>query len=319
MKSRLILGVNGQDGILLSHLLISQGHHLIGIGVQPKLSQHVPDSVEYFSVDIKDSEKLYELIKASNIEVIYNLAGLSSVAQSFKEPQMTREVNYMAVKNLLEMVYSQDLTSHIKFFQASSSEMFGATTDSSQNEKTQFNPKSPYAESKVEAHILCDSYRDQGFFVSCGILFNHESIFRPETFVTRKVTSTVARIKLGLQEYLTIGNLNATRDWGAARDYVDAINCVSEHTAADNFVIATGHSHSVHELVSLALEAVDLNHQFDNLVRFDENLLRTNDLLTTVGDARKIEKEIGWVSKTPFKALISEMVEYDLAFHSASH
>jgi GDPmannose 4,6-dehydratase len=312
MKSRLILGVNGQDGILLSHLLISQGHHLIGIGAQPQLSEHVPKSVEYFSVDIRDSKKLYELIKASNIEIIYNLAGLSSVAQSFNEPKRTREINYVAVKNLLSKVYNEQSTSQIRFFQASSSEMFGVATQSSQNEQTLFNPISPYAESKVEAHLLCNSYQDQGFFVSCGILFNHESIFRPETFVTRKVTSAVARIKLGLQDKLTIGNLNATRDWGAARDYVDAINRVIEHTVADNFVIATGQSHSVHDLVNFALKTVGLETKFDELVETDKKLLRANDLPKTIGDARKALEALGWKSTTLFQDLISEMVNYDL-------
>lgn len=316
MKQHLILGINGQDGILLSRLLTSQNKSLIGVGIQDSRSGNIPNSIPYFSLDIRETDKLLDLIYHHEIGVIYNLSGLSSVAQSFRDPKTTFEVNFDAIKSLLNTLYDDANSSSIKFFQSSSSEMFGSAINRTQNEQTPFNPHSPYAESKVKAHIVCQDFRNQGCFVSCGILFNHESIFRPETFVTRKITSSVARIKLGLQEKLLVGNLDAARDWGAAADYVDAIYRLMEHEVADDFVIATGESHTVKELITFALKKVNLQDSFDSLVEIDSNLLRKGDLKVTVGDADKIFREIGWKATTTFEELISEMVQFDLNLNS---
>lgn len=312
MKKSLILGINGQDGILLSRLLNTQNKSLVGVGNQQSRSENVSSSVSYYSLDVRETNKLLELIKVQEVEAIYNLSGLSSVAQSFQDPQTTFEVNFDAVNSLLLALYRDKTNASIKFFQCSSSEMFGAAADGPQNEKTTFNPQSPYAESKVKAHLACQEFRGQGFFVSCGILFNHESIFRPETFVTRKITSSIARIKLGLQQKLSVGNLDAARDWGAASDYVDAISRIMEHNAPDDFVIATGKSHTVRDLVTLALRTVELEESFNSIVEVDPKLLRKGDLKVTVGDASKISKEIGWRATTTFEELIAEMVHFDL-------
>lgn len=314
MTTRLILGVNGQDGILLSRLLDSKQIKTIGVGSQSSASQHIPSGQRYYSLDIRDTQKIIDLINSLEVGIVYNLAGLSSVVESFRDPQTTLDVNYGAVSALLEAIYAGHSRSNVRFFQCSSSEMFGVAIDGPQNENTTLNPQSPYAEAKAKAHLKCQQFRHDGFFVSCGILFNHESVFRPETFVSRKVTSAVARIKLGLQENLTIGNLDARRDWGAAKDYVEAINGIVENDVADDFVIATGKSHSVRDLVKCALRTVGLESRFNEIVQVDQTLLRKSDPKTTIGDSSKIKLQIGWTAKTSFEELISEMVEFDLKF-----
>jgi GDPmannose 4,6-dehydratase len=315
MTARLILGVNGQDGILLSRLLHSKQIKTIGVGSQSSASQHIPSGQLYYSLDIRDTQQIIDLIDSLEVDIVYNLAGPSSVAESFRDPQTTLDVNYGAVSALLEAIYIDSSRSNVRFFQCSSSEMFGVAIDGPQNENTPFNPQSPYAEAKAKAHLKCQQFRNNGFFVSCGILFNHESIFRPETFVSRKVTSAVARIKLGLQESLMIGNLDARRDWGAAKDYVEAINGIVESDVADDFVIATGKSHSVRDLVTCALQTVGLESRFNKIVYVDQTLLRKSDLKTTIGDSSKIKQQIGWTARTSFEELISEMVEFDLKFN----
>lgn len=319
MTSHLILGINGQDGILLSRLLDNQNKSVVGIGTQRDVSVNVPKRVAYFSGNICDTSRLIEIIKNNEVGFIYNLAGISSVAHSFRDPQATLEINYQSVHSLLKALYSDLSNSHIKFFQSSSSEMFGSTQDGLQDEGSTFNPQSPYAEAKVKAHLECQRFRSEGFFVSCGILFNHESIFRPETFVSRKVTSSVARIKLGKQNRLHMGNLDSQRDWGSASDYVEAINAITEHARADDFVVATGKSHSVRDLVNFALKAVGLEDRFEEFVTVDESLIRKNDLQSTIGNASKIQRVIGWKARTSFEELIKEMVNFDLRISTSGN
>ena len=319
MTSHLILGINGQDGILLSRLLDTQNKSVVGIGTQRDVSVNVPRRVTYFSGNICDTSRLIEIIKNNEIGFIYNLAGISSVAQSFRDPQATLEINYQSVHSLLKALYSDLSNSHIKFFQSSSSEMFGSTRNGLQDEGSTLNPQSPYAEAKVKAHLECHRFRNEGFFVSCGILFNHESIFRPETFVSRKVTSSVARIKLGKQNRLHMGNLDSQRDWGSASDYVEAINAILEHGKADDFVVATGKSHSVRDLVNFALKAVGLEDRFEEFVTVDESFIRKNDLQSTIGNASKIQRVIGWKARTSFEELIKEMVNFDLRINSSGN
>ena len=319
MTSHLILGINGQDGILLSRLLDNQNKSVVGIGTQRDVSVNVPRRVTYFSGNICDTSRLIEIIKNNEIGFIYNLAGISSVAHSFRDPQAALEINYQSVHSLLKALYSDPSNSHIKFFQSSSSEMFGSTRDGLQDEGSTFNPQSPYAEAKVKAHLECQRFRNEGFFVSCGILFNHESIFRPETFVSRKVTSAVARIKLGKQNRLHMGNLDSQRDWGSASDYVEAINAIVEHARADDFVVATGKSHSVRDLVNFALKAVGLEDRFEEFVTVDESFIRKNDLQSTIGNASKIQRVIGWKARTSFEDLIKEMVNFDLRINTSGN
>ena len=246
---------------------------------------------------------------------MYNLASQSSVAQSFLEPEITFEINALAVRNLLMGIFHDEGNSNLRFFQASSSEMFGPTSTGMQSETTELNPKSPYAESKVEAHLLCNDFQSDGYKVSCGILFNHESIYRPTHFVTRKVTTAIARIKLGLQKQLEIGNLEATRDWGSARDYVAAMHLILNSETPDDYVIATGKSNSVRDLISVALRHVDLEVSFEELVKVDTTLLRTGDIKKTIGDSRKIKSCLGWEATTSFSDLIYEMIQHDLGLN----
>jgi GDPmannose 4,6-dehydratase len=249
---------------------------------------------------------------------VYNLASQSSVAQSFIEPETTYEINALAVRNLFTGIFNDEGNSNLRIFQASSSEMFGPTSTGMQSETTELNPKSPYAESKVEAHLLCNDFRSDGYKVYCGILFNHESIYRPTDFVTRKVTTAIARIKLGLQKELEIGNLEATRDWGSARDYVAAMYLILNSETPDDYVIATGKSHSVRDLISVSLRHVDLEDSFEELVKVDTTLLRTGDIKKTIGDSRKIKNSLGWEATTSFSDLIYEMIQHDLGLNQIS-
>jgi GDPmannose 4,6-dehydratase len=318
MSNVLILGINGQDGILLSNFLRAKGKRLFGVGNQSNPSQHLPGEVKYYSYDIRNTEKITNLIKSQKIDHVYNLASQSSVAQSFLEPEKTHEINALAVRSLLTSIFHDEGNSDLRFFQASSSEMFGPTSTGMQSETTELNPKSPYAESKVEAHLLCNDFQSDGYKVYCGILFNHESIYRPTHFVTRKVTTAIARIKLGLQKELEIGNLEATRDWGSARDYVAAMHLILNSETPDDYVIATGKSHSVRDLISVSLRHVDLEDSFEELVKVDTTLLRTGDVKKTIGDSRKIKNSLGWEAKTSFSELIHEMIQHDLGLNTIS-
>ena len=318
MSNVLILGINGQDGILLSNFLRAKGKRLFGVGNQSNPSQHLPGEVKYYSYDIRNTEKITDLIKSQKIDHVYNLASQSSVAQSFLEPEKTHEINALAVRNLLTSIFHDEGNSDLRFFQASSSEMFGPTSTGMQSETTELNPKSPYAESKVEAHLLCNDFQSDGYKVYCGILFNHESIYRPTHFVTRKVTTAIARIKLGLQKELEIGNLEATRDWGSARDYVAAMHLILNSETPDDYVIATGKSHSVRDLISVSLRHVDLEDSFEELVKVDTTLLRSGDIKMTIGDASKIKNALGWEATTSFSDLIYEMIQHDLGLNSIS-
>jgi len=319
MSNVLILGINGQDGILLSNFLRAKGKRLFGVGNQSNPSQHLPGEVKYYSYDIRNTEKITDLIKSQKINHVYNLASQSSVAQSFLEPEKTHEINALAVRNLLTSIFHDEGNSDLRFFQASSSEMFGPTSTGMQSETTELNPKSPYAESKVEAHLLCNDFQSDGYKVYCGILFNHESIYRPTHFVTRKVTTAIARIKLGLQKELEIGNLEATRDWGSARDYVAAMHLILSSETPDDYVIATGKSHSVRDLISISLRHVDLEDSFEELVKVDTTLLRTGDVKKTIGDSRKIKNSLGWEATTSFSELIYEMIQHDLGLNTISY
>ena len=318
MSNVLILGVNGQDGILLSNFLRTKEEQLFGVGNQSNPSQHLPKEVKYYSYDIRNTEKITDLIKSQKINHVYNLASQSSVAQSFLEPEITFEINALAVRNLLMGIFHDEGNSNLRLFQASSSEMFGPTSTGMQSEITELNPKSPYAESKVEAHLLCNDFQSDGYKVSCGILFNHESIYRPTHFVTRKVTTAIARIKLGLQKQLEIGNLEATRDWGSARDYVAAMHLILNSETPDDYVIATGKSHSVRDLISISLRHVDLEDSFEELVKVDTTLLRTGDIKKTIGDSRKLKNSLGWEATTSFSDLIYEMIQHDLGLNQIS-
>jgi GDPmannose 4,6-dehydratase len=306
----LLLGVNGQDGILLSSLLGKKGSHIYGIGKDKKPSIELHEKVNYFSIDIRKTEHLLEFINHYEVNAIYNLAGISSVAYSFSNPVETFEINTFAVKRLLEGLRA-NFKSGLRFYQASSSEMFGISETSMQDELTPFNPVSPYAESKVETHLNCRAMREEGFFVSAGILFNHESIYRPESFVTRKITSGLARVSLGLQSSLTLGNLAAERDWGFAGDYVNAMYSIINHEKPDEFVVATGVKHSIQDIIDVSISTLGLDNSVYEMIKLDKSLSRPKDVKCLVGNARKCRSELGWSPKKSFEGLISEMALHD--------
>lgn len=310
-RDYLILGVNGQDGILLSKLLVSEGKSVAGVGSQPNRSSFVPDNVEYYSIDIRNTKDLNHLIKISGSKRIFNLAGFSSVSASFLDPRTTDEVNFKAVSRLLETLYSDPDNLDIRFFQSSSSEMFGPLRENAHTEKSQFNPLSPYAVSKTLAHECCQEFRKHGFFVSCGILFNHESIYRPSNYISRKITLGVAKLKLGLLDFLEVGDLEIIRDWGSAKDYVQAMKYIIDHTEPNDYIVATGKEHTIRELIVEALNAAGLESTDFRRIRSVKEFRRTNELKRTVGNPEFIRKELGWQAKTSIKDLIQEMFEFD--------
>jgi GDPmannose 4,6-dehydratase len=309
-KRTLILGVNGQDGILLSNLLLNEGCVVFGIGKSPSLSADLNPRISYFPMDIRNTAELIHLIRSTGVEVIYNLSGISSVAYSFENPAETFEVNTIAVTKLLEGIHS-DLMRNLRFYQASSSEMFGVAQSETQDESTPFNPVSPYAESKVATHLICRELRREGAFVSSGILFNHESIYRPRSFVTRKITYELAQVALGLKARLALGNLTSERDWGYAGDYVESMKLIMNHSQPDEFVVATGKKHSIQDIVRVVVKTLGITKPISDIIELDQNLKRPQDIKCLVGNANKISRELGWRPKKSFENLISEMAVYD--------
>jgi GDPmannose 4,6-dehydratase len=315
----LIIGVNGQDGLLLSNELARTNGRLLGIGKESVKSPHLPNSLEYHSIDIRNSEKIRELVEAREVSQVYNLAGFSSVAKSLLEPEKTMEINYYAVRSLLAELYGSEKNRNLKFFQCSSSEMFGSLEGDFHDEESRLNPKSPYAISKALAHLECQRFRGLGFFVTCGILFNHESIFRPVTYLSRKVTSGLARIKLGQQEKIIVGNLEVVRDWGSAEDYVRAMVSMMNTRNPSDFVIATGIGHTVKQLIELALEESGLEGDFARYIQSDLSLNRPNELSATIGNPGKIAQQLGWSHSKNLRQILSEMFQFDLDYHRANN
>jgi GDPmannose 4,6-dehydratase len=309
-RNVLILGVNGQDGIMLSNILVAKDFSIFGVGKNAKPHPALNSKVRYCPIDIRDTKELLGLIYEHEIAYVYNLAGISSVAYSFKNPSETFDVNTEAVKRLLEAL-KNNLQKDLRFYQASSSEMFGVTNTATQDESAAFNPVSPYAESKVKTHLLCRELRNQGAFVSAGILFNHESIYRPEHFVTRKITAGLARVALGIQDKILLGNLTAERDWGFAGDYVEAMSLIMHHSRADEFVVATGKKHSIGNIVEVVIESLGIAKPISEIVQLDESLSRPQDVKCLVGNPSKSHIELGWRPKKSFEELISDMALYD--------
>jgi GDPmannose 4,6-dehydratase len=324
MKSALITGITGQDGSYLSELLLAKDYHVHGImrrsstfntsridhlyadphDRQGRLSLHYGD--------LTDSSVLRRVIEQSCPDEIYNLGAQSHVKVSFEMPEFTADVDAVGTLRLLDAV--RDHVAHtgraVRFYQAGSSEMFGAAKPP-QNETTPFYPRSPYGVAKVAAHWWAVNYREAyDLFVTNGILFNHESPRRGETFVTRKITRALTRIKLGLQNKLFLGNLDAKRDWGFAGDYVEAMWMMLQHEEPDDFVIATGESYSVHEFLDEAAQCLDLD--WCKYVEIDERHFRPTEVDSLLGDASKAQAAFGWRPKTSFKQLVSMMVNADL-------
>jgi GDPmannose 4,6-dehydratase len=319
-KRAIITGITGQDGSYLAELLLEKGYEVYGMirrSSAPNLwrIEHLLDRVTLKPADLLDQLSLIRLIDEVRPHELYNLAAMSFVPASWDQPMLTGEYNSQGVTRMLDAVRRVDPA--IRFYQASSSEMFGKVRETPQRETTPFYPRSPYGVSKVFAHYITVNYRESyGLFAVSGMLFNHESPRRGLEFVTRKVTDGVARIKLGLSDTLTIGNLDAQRDWGFAGDYVRAMWLMLQQERADDYVIATGKSHSVRQLIQIAFAHVGLD--WERHVRVDPALLRPAEVEHLLGDSAKARRELGWKPEVSFERLVEMMVDADLDRLSAS-
>jgi GDPmannose 4,6-dehydratase len=313
-KRALVTGITGQDGSYLAELLVEKGYEVVGVvrrSSAPNLwrIEHLLDRIEIRPGDLLDQLSLIKVLADTKPTEVYNLAAMSFVPASWDQPMLTGEYNAQGVTRVLEAIRQVDPS--IRLYQASSSEMFGKVREVPQSELTPFYPRSPYGVSKVFAHYITVNYRESyDLFAVSGILFNHESPRRGLEFVTRKVTDGVARIKLGLGDHLALGNLDARRDWGFAGDYVRAMWLMLQQEVADDYVIATGESHSVRELVEVAFGHVGLDWQ--RYVRLDPRFLRPAEVDHLVGDSSKARNALGWQPAVDFTDLVRMMVDADL-------
>ena len=314
-KRAIITGITGQDGSYLAELLLSKGYEVVGTVRRASAPnywriQHLLDRVTLKPADLLDQLSLIRLVDEVRPHEFYNLAAMSFVPASWDQPMLTGEFNAQGVTRVLEAIRQIDPS--IRVYQASSSEMFGKVRDVPQTELTPFYPRSPYGVSKVFAHYITVNYRESyDMFAVSGMLFNHESPRRGLEFVTRKVTDGVARIKLGLASTLSLGNLDAHRDWGFAGDYVDAMWRMVQQDRPDDYVIATGISHSVQNLVEVAFEHAGLDWR--KHVRLDPKLIRPAEVEHLIGDSSKARAQLGWTPSVEFAGLVKMMVDADLA------
>ncbi|HWD53370.1 MAG TPA: GDP-mannose 4,6-dehydratase [Acidimicrobiales bacterium] len=314
-KRALITGITGQDGSYLAEFLLDQGYEVLGMvrrssTVNFERIAHIQDRMILVPGDLIDEVSMFNILRDHRPTEVYNLAAQSFVQTSWSQPMLTGETTALGVTRVLDAIRTVD--PEIRFYQASSSEMFGKVHEVPQREETPFYPRSPYGVAKVYGHWITVNYRESyDLHATSGILFNHESPRRGLEFVTRKVTNGVARIKAGLDDRLALGNLDAQRDWGFAADYVRAMWMMLQQDQPDDYVVASGETHAVKELVELAFSAVDLD--WEKYVVIDERFLRPAEVDLLVGDPSKAEKVLGWHRETDFPALVSMMVESDLA------
>lgn len=320
MARALITGITGQDGLYLAELLLDKGYEVFGLvrgQNNPKLDllkQTVPD-VKILNGDLTDVASLVRVLSIARPDEIYNLGAISFVAYSWENAAMTSDVTAVGVLHMLEAtrLYAGDDISKVRFYQASSSEMFGKVQEVPQSESTLLWPRSPYGVAKVFGHYMTINYRESyGMHASSGILFNHESPRRGPEFVTRKVTQAVARIKLGMQKELTLGNLDAKRDWGFAGDYVEAMWLMLQQPHGDDYVIATGETHSIRDLLDAAFGVVGIE-DWTQFVNQDERYMRPAEVDLLIGNPSKARAVLGWKPKVGFQELVGMMVEQDLA------
>ena len=324
MKRALITGITGQDGLYLSELLLSKGYEVYGLirgQNNPKFDlvrQTVPD-VKLLTGDLTDLSSLLRSLQVSQPDELYNLGAISFVAYSWENASQTTDVTGKGVLNILEAVrlYSGDDPTKVRFYQASSSEMFGKVQEVPQRESTLLWPRSPYGVAKVFGHYMTINYRESyGMHASSGILFNHESPRRGHEFVTRKVSQAVARIALGLQDGITMGNLDAQRDWGFAGDYVDAMWRMLQQDSADDYVISTGVTHSIRDLLEVAFDRVGIA-EWEQYITQDPRFMRPAEVELLIGDSAKAKAALGWEPKVGFTELVQMMVDNDLELQRA--
>jgi GDPmannose 4,6-dehydratase len=319
-RRALITGITGQDGSYLAELLLEKGYEVFGMTRRASTEnveriRHLVDRITLLQGDLLDPPSLVSALRESEPIEVYNLAAQSFVAASWNQPVLTAEFTAVGVTRMLEALRTADPS--IRFYQASSSEMFGKVREVPQNEQTPFYPRSPYGVAKAYGHFITVNYRESyGLYAVAGILFNHESPRRGLEFVTRKISDGVARIKLGLADELRLGNLAAQRDWGFAGDYVEAMWLMLQQDEPDDFVIATGEAHSVREFLEIAFEHVGLSP--DQYVVSDPRFLRPAEVDHLVGDASKAAEKIGWAPRTHFRELVEIMVDADLERLDAS-
>jgi GDPmannose 4,6-dehydratase len=314
-KTALITGITGQDGSYLAELLLGKGYRVVGMTRRTSTDvheriHHIVDDIEFVSGDLLDQTSMTNIVESVKPDEVYNLAAQSFVPASWTQPVLTGEFTALGVTRVLEAIRAVD--PKIKFYQASSSEMFGKVHEVPQKESTPFYPRSPYGVAKVYGHWITVNYRESyNMFAVSGILFNHESLRRGKEFVTRKISDGVARIKLGLADELLLGNLDAQRDWGYAGDYVRAMWLMLQQPAPDDYVIATGRTHSVRDFCSIAFEAAALE-SYEKYVRTDPRFVRPAEVDLLIGDPSKAKRVLGWQPEVTFEQLVAMMVEADI-------
>lgn len=313
-KKALVTGITGQDGSYLAELLLEKGYKVFGLRRRTSVPimeniEHIQNEIEFIEGDLQDQGSLIQAMRIANPDEVYNLAAQSFVGTSWVQPVLTGQSTAIGVTNMLEAV--RLVKPESRFYQASSSEMFGKVIETPQKESTPFYPRSPYGVAKVYGHWITVNYRESYDIYACsGILFNHESPRRGVEFVTRKVTNAAARIKLGLQSELRMGNLDAKRDWGFAGDYVKAMWLMLQQDTPDDFVISTGETHTVEELVEIAFSHVGLNWR--DYVVVDPKFVRPAEVDLLLGDCSKAKETLGWELNVNFEQLVKMMVESDL-------
>jgi len=318
LKRALITGITGQDGFHLTQLLQSKNYKIYGLlngqrnSRALEFSRKFPE-VELIEGDLTDFSSLMRVIDLAKPNEIYNLGAISFVGLSFKQPELTANVTGLGPLRLLEAMRTLGAEKEIKFYQASSSEMFGKVLQVPQNELTGFYPRSPYGVAKVYAHQICVNYRESyQMHVSCGILFNHEGEYRGEEFVTRKITKSISQIKKGKLDKIRLGTLEPKRDWGYAGDYVEAMWLMMQQETPSDYVIATGETHSVRDFLSTALDSAGIKGEPEDFVIIDESFKRPAEVDLLVGDASKAREVLGWKPKVTFSELVQKMVDHDL-------
>ena len=324
MKKALITGITGQDGHHLTELLLGKGYEVHGL-INGQRNSRLDEFSERFPAaklaggDLTDFSSLLQVVDNVGPDEVYNLGAISFVGLSFKQPELTANVTGLGALRLLEAIRKAGLEKTCRFYQASSSEMFGKVRETPQTELTPFHPRSPYGVAKTFAHYTTMNYRESyGVHASTGILFNHEGEYRGHEFVTRKITSHVAKIKLGKIQRFSLGDLSPKRDWGYAKEYVEAMWMMLQQDTPDDYVIATGQTHTVREFLEEALSAANLLGSVEDYVDFDQEMIRPAEVDLLIGDATKAKDQLGWKSKVDFKELISIMLEADLRIENAT-